>query len=227
MLDVRSPLAVKIMDANPHAYQTLIVEGGTPALAREMLSGTQPEQLLSGPVASPVDAFAMLAGLWLWHDGLDECHKIAQKSPEELHRSALNLHSKASKMYENGGLVQSMPNLKNINHLELQQKASTLAFWHAIIHRREGDFSNSKYWYARAAGHPVLATLAGSVGALVNRAPADKGLLRLVANGWNPNAFVDFVESVSADEADVLYPIAVQLQQMEWRVLWEHCAREA
>jgi hypothetical protein len=65
MLDVRSPLAVKIMDANPHAYQTLVVEGGTPVLAREMLSGVQPEQLLSGPVASPVAAFAMLAGLWL------------------------------------------------------------------------------------------------------------------------------------------------------------------
>src|SRR4051812_40242009 len=24
----------------------------------------------------------------------------------------------------------------------------TGSFWHAIMHRREGDFSNSKYWYA-------------------------------------------------------------------------------
>src|SRR5262245_30305459 len=23
------------------------------------------------------------------------------------------------------------------------------SFWHAIMHRREGDFSNSRYWYAR------------------------------------------------------------------------------
>jgi hypothetical protein len=227
MLDVRSPLAVKVMDANPHAYRKLVVEGGTPALAHEMLSAIQPEQLLSRPAASPVAAFAMLAGLWLWHDGLDECHKIAQKSPEELHRSALNLHSKASEIYKNGGSVESVENSKAINHSELQQMTSTLAFWHAIMHRREGDFSNSKYWYARAAGHPALATIAGSVGPLVNRAPADKSLLRMIASGWNPNAFVDFVESVSADEADARYPIAVQLQQLEWRVLWEHCAREA
>jgi hypothetical protein len=132
----------------------------------------------------------MLAGLWLWNDGLEECHRIVQNSPDS-------------------------------------DAGRTFSFWHAIMHRREGDFSNSKYWYARAAGHSVLATLAGSVGPLVNRAPADKSLLRIVANGWNPNAFVDFVESVGADEADVRRPIAVQLQQLEWRVLWEHCARQA
>jgi hypothetical protein len=30
MSDVRSPLAVKIMEANPRAYQALVVERGTP-----------------------------------------------------------------------------------------------------------------------------------------------------------------------------------------------------
>lgn len=190
MLDARSPLAVKIVEDNPHAYEMLVVEGGTPKRAKELLEGVKANQLLAGVVKSAADADAMLAGVWLWHDGLEECHRIVQNSPDG-------------------------------------EAGRTYSFWHAIMHRREGDFSNSKYWYARAAGHQALATLAGSVGALVNRVPADKSLLRLVANGWNPNAFVDFVESVSADEADVRYPIAVQLQQMEWRVLWEHCAREA
>lgn len=227
MADVQSPLAIKIMSANLHAYEALVVEGGTPAFAHEQLDGVQPEQLLGVPGASSVAAYAMLAGLWLWHDGLKECHEIVQKSPNDLLAAALNLHSKPSETSSKVPSVQSVENDKTNNTRYLQDMASTLTFWHAIMHRREGDFSNSKYWYARAAGHPALATLAGSVGALVNRAPADKGLLRLVADGWNPNAFVDFVESVSADETDGRYPIAVQLQQMEWRVLWEHCAREA
>jgi len=225
MLDVRAPLAVKIIDANPHAYEKLVVEGGTPALAHEMLDGVQPEQLLSRPTASPVAAFAMLAGLWLWHDGLDECHKIAQKSPEELHHSALNLHSKAPEMCENGGSMQSMENSKTINHLELQQMTSTLSFWHAIMHRREGDFSNSKYWYARAAGHPSLPSLAAAAADLVKRAPADKALLRLIMSGWNANAFVDLVEAVEGNEADNRRDIAVQLQKLEWNILFESCAR--
>ena len=186
MLDARSPLAVKIIESNPHAYESLVVEGGTPATARELLEGVAPVQLLAAPVKSPAYANALLAGLWLWHDGLEESHRISQSISD-----------------------------------------STGSFWHAIMHRREGDFSNSKYWYARAVGHPVLATIAGSAGPLVNRVPADKSLLRIVANGWNPNEFVDFVESVSADETDARYPIAVQLQQLEWRVLWEYCAREA
>jgi hypothetical protein len=29
-------------------------------------------------------------------------------------------------------------------------------YWHAILHRREGDFSNSLYWYRRVGSHPVL-----------------------------------------------------------------------
>jgi hypothetical protein len=190
MLDSRSPLAVKIMEANPEAYQSLVVIDGPSAQARELLNGVRAEQLLSTPVKSPGAAAAMLGGFWLWHDGLEECHQIVQKSPA-------------------GDL------------------GATYSFWHAIMHRREGDFSNSKYWYAKAGRHPIIQSLAGHAGPLINRAPADKSLLRLIVNGWSPDAFVDFVESVGADEADVRYPIAVQLQQLEWRVLFEHCAQSA
>lgn len=28
-------------------------------------------------------------------------------------------------------------------------------YWHAILHRREGDLSNSQYWYRRVGEHPV------------------------------------------------------------------------
>jgi hypothetical protein len=189
MLDGLTPLAVKIMGANPHAYEALVPQGGPSEVARELLDGVRPEQLLSRPAASPVAADAMLAGLWLWHDGLDECHRIVQNSPEE-------------------------------------DVVATYAFWHAIMHRREGDFSNSKYWYARAVGHPVLQALAAQAGSVIHQAPADKSLLRLIASGWNPNAFVDLVESLHTDQGDARHSMAVRLQQLEWKVLFEFCARQ-
>src|SRR5437879_109321 len=108
MTDVRSALAVKITDANPRAYETLVVEGAAPALAHEMLDGVTPDQLLAVPAKDPVAAYAMLAALWLWHDALNACHEIVQKSPEDLYSAALNLHLNGSTTGLNVLSIESM-----------------------------------------------------------------------------------------------------------------------
>jgi hypothetical protein len=185
--DPLSATARHLLKLNPGAYRSLVPQDGGLIEAKDLLETVKPAQLLaSGTMNRHDDGEAMLAGLWLWHDWLDESHAISQK-----------LHN------------------------------ATGSFWHAIMHRREGDFSNSKYWYARCADHPVLPSLNAQASAIVNPLPADKSILRLTAHGWNPNAFVDFVEHVHDEPADSRYRIAVALQQLEWRVLFEHCTRAA
>jgi hypothetical protein len=213
------------MNANPHAYEMLVAEGGTPTMARELLEGVQPGQLLTDPAASPVGAYTMLAALWLWHDGLSECHEIVQKSLEQLTSAALNLHSKPSKT---SPIVPSVPfveNDKSSHPQYLRDMASTLAFWHAIMHRREGDFSNSKYWYAKVGRHAALDVLAVQAGSMGGDMPADKSILRIVIRGFDPNALVDLVEQVHDKPSDPRHGAAVRLQQLEWRTLFDFCMR--
>jgi hypothetical protein len=104
---------------------------------------------------------------------------------------------------------------------------ATGSFWHAIMHRREGDFSNSKYWYARCREHPVLRQIAPLANDIIHPLPADKSLLKIVAGGWDPDRFVDLVEEVHHRPGDLRHSAAVMLQRLEWRLLFDYCMRQA
>src|SRR5688500_14776191 len=74
-----SPRARQILEAaGSNPYSRLVVSGAAASRAGHLLRGVTPDQLLSVPVKDRAAADAMLAGLWLWHDALDESHTISQ-----------------------------------------------------------------------------------------------------------------------------------------------------
>jgi hypothetical protein len=129
-------------------------------------------------------ADACRAGLWLYHNFLDESHTISQ----ELH-------------------------------------TPTGSYWHALMHRREPDYDNAKYWFRRVGAHPVFDALRSAAAELAVDAPPSVAFLRTQA-AWEPFAFVDLCAAALVGQSPCI-DLCLQIQKREWELLFDWCYRQA
>jgi hypothetical protein len=125
-------------------------------------------------------AMCCLSALWLYHDFLDEAHKLSQEI-----------------------------------------ETATGSYWHGIMHRREPDFANARYWYRRVGSHAIFPELQRSAAEL-----ARGGTATFVtrSQAWDPFAFIDLCERARpGDEAE----LCRKIQAREWELLFDYCYRQA
>ena len=130
-------------------------------------------------------AHACLSGLWLFHNFIEQSHRICQ---------ALD--------------------------------TAEGSYWHAIVHRREPDFWNSKYWFRRVGRHAIFAELCRGAAALAASHNSTAGRFLRGQKEWDASAFVDLCEACIDTGTDD-EKLCEHVQMLEWHLLFAHCFRAA
>lgn len=103
----------------------------------------------------------------------------------------------------------------------------TGSLWHSILHRREPDAWNSKYWLDRAGRHPVFPALNEAARALAEKEErrAETRFL-LEQDAWDPYRFVDLCEACRTGKTPAAQ-LCRLVQREEWRLLFDYCHSQA
>ena len=123
----------------------------------------------------------------------------------------------------------------HVSHAYCQQIEydSTGAYWHAIMHRMEQDYPNSKYWFRQAGNHPVKQSMPQKAADYLQQCPElDKLPERSIADklkqfrdkqSWSSEQFVDLVRmQESGQGSEETRVMLEQLQQIELRALFDY-----
>ena len=151
----------------------------------------------------------------------DVCREIEQSDPRRWLARQEPVCAGMAKACQAGLLLRN-DGLDASHRISQTLESPTGAYWHGIMHRREPDPSNAKYWFRRVGDYPTFAALLESAIELASNDSSRVADRISRWSTWDPYEFIDICEEARSnpDRGAIL---CRRIALAGWQILFDHC----